>query len=249
MSNLQTLAFYATPEHDCSYLEGQKAVTMFVDPKAKVDIELYTELSRFGFRRSGSHYYRPHCDQCQACIPIRLPVSSFKASRSQKRVTRLNRALKAQVMVPDFHEDHYLVYEKYINQRHADGDMYPPGREQYRSFLIDGHASTEFVEFSLDEKVLGVAVIDRLSDGLSAIYTFFDPDYEKLSLGTFAILWQIQEAQRRQLPYVYLGYFIRKCAKMNYKTAFKPFEARINERWLSDAQLQQIAGFASPFED
>lgn len=92
-------------------------------------------------------------------------------------------------------------------------------------------------------------LIDRLSDGLSAIYTFFDPDYEKLSLGTFAILWQIQEAQRRQLPYVYLGYFIRKCAKMNYKTAFKPFEARINERWLSDAQLQQIAGIASPFED
>lgn len=248
MSNLQTLAFYATPEHDCSYLQGQKAITMFVDPKANVDVELYTELSRFGFRRSGNHYYRPHCNACQACIPIRLPVADFTASRSQKRVMRLNRELKAQVMAPDFHEDHYLIYEKYINQRHADGDMYPPGREQYRSFLIDGHASTEFVEFSLNEKVLGLAVIDCLNDGLSAIYTFFDPEFDKLSLGTYAIIWQIQEAQRRQLPYVYLGYFIKKCTKMNYKTAFKPFEARINERWLSNSQLQHIADIATSTE-
>lgn len=241
MSNLKTLAFYATPEHDCSYLPDQKATTMFVDPKANVDTDLYTELSRFGFRRSGTHYYRPHCNHCQACIPVRLPVSLFKASRSQKRILKNNAQIKAQVMNPNFHEDHYLVYEKYINGRHADGDMYPPSRDQYRSFLVEGFSSTQFIEFSLDSRVLGLAVIDCLLDGLSAIYTFFDPEMEKLSLGTYAVLWQIQEAQRRNLPYLYLGYFIRQCKKMSYKTQFRPFEARINDHWLSDKQLQQIA--------
>lgn len=241
MTNLQTLAFFATPEHACSYLPNQKATTMFVDPKAIIGTDLYTELSRFGFRRSGSHYYRPHCTNCNACIPIRVPTKEFKPSRSQKRIIRLNNDTVAQVMNPDFHEDHYLLYEKYISRRHADGDMYPPSRDQYRSFIVDGHSSSQFVEFSIGSRVLGLAVIDRLVDGLSAIYTFFDPEYERLSLGTYAVLWQIEESRNRNLPYLYLGYFIRQCKKMNYKTAFKPYEARINETWLSESQLEIIA--------
>lgn len=241
MTNLQTLAFYATPEHDCSYLEGRKATTMFVDPKAEVSTELYTELSRFGFRRSGNHYYRPHCTDCHACVPIRIPVDQFKPSRSQKRVIAQNRGTFAQSLKADFHEDHYLIYEKYIIERHKDGDMYPPGREQYRSFLVDGHHSTRFIEFSIDNRPIGIAVIDELLDGLSAIYTFFDPDYERLSLGTYAVLWQIEEAKKRGLPFIYLGYFIRQCQKMNYKTKFRPFQARIDERWLSESQLQDLA--------
>lgn len=241
MTNLQTLAFYATPEHDCSYLPEQKATTMFVDPKSSIDTALYTELSRFGFRRSGNHYYRPHCNTCQACIPIRLPVAQFKASRSQRRVQKLNQDVQMRVMKAQFHEDHYLIYEKYINRRHADGDMYPPGREQYRSFLVDGHPCTRFVEFSCGEKLLGVAVIDLLLDGISAIYTFFDPDQDHRSLGTLAVLWQIMEAQNQNLPFVYLGYYIRRCDKMNYKTAFKPYEARIGEQWISESQLKDIA--------
>ena len=240
MTNLQTLAFYATPEHTCSYLPEQKAITMFVDPKVNVGTELYTELSRFGFRRSGTHYYRPHCNHCKACIPLRVLTNEFKPSRSQKRIIKLNQNTVAQVMTPNFHEDHYLMYEKYITQRHADGDMYPPSREQYRSFLVDGHSSTQFVEFSSGSQVLGIAVIDNLVDGLSAIYTFFDPEYDHLSLGTYAVLWQIDESRKQGFPYLYLGYFIRQCKKMNYKTAFKPYEARINEYWLSEAKLEQI---------
>lgn len=257
MTNLQTLMFYATPEHDCSYLPDKKATTMFVDPKAKVNQALYSELSRFGFRRSGNHYYRPHCNDCQACIPIRIPTNLFKPSRSQKRVIAANRDTIVQEIKPDFHDDHYLVYEKYILERHKDGDMYPPSRDQYRSFLVEGQDSTRFLEFSLNEKalgaanessaheqgghkVVGIAVVDELVDGLSAIYTFFDPDYEHLSLGSYAVLWQIQEAARRHLPYVYLGYFIRDCRKMNYKTKFRPYEARIEERWLSETQLMEI---------
>lgn len=240
MTNLHTIAFYATPEHECSYLDDQRATTMFVDPKVAVSTELYTELSRLGFRRSGNNHYRPHCDLCQACIPIRIPTAQFRPSRSQKRVIKANQNTQVQIMKADFHEDHYLLYEKYITQRHRDGDMYPPGREQFRSFLVNGHSSTQFIEFSLEQRPVGIAVIDELLDGLSAIYTFYDPDYAQLSLGTYAVLWQIQQAQAKGLPYVYLGYFIRQCQKMNYKTKFRPFEARIEEQWLSDGQLQAI---------
>jgi len=239
MTNLQTLAFFATPEHDCSYLPNQKATTMFADPKAIITNSVYSQLSELGFRRSGDHYYRPHCTDCNACTPIRVPVSDFKASRSQKRILKKNCAIKSQIMSPDFHEDHYLLYEKYINKRHSDGDMYPPSRDQYRSFLVECQANTQFVEFSLEGQLCGIAVTDQLGDGLSAIYTFFDPAHTDLSIGTYAILWQINETIRRQQKYLYLGYFIKQCRKMTYKNQFKPFEARINDVWVSNEQLDK----------
>lgn len=241
MTNLQTLVFYATPEHDCSYLEGQKATTMFADPKAKITLSIYSQLSALGFRRSGNHYYRPHCTHCSACIPVRVPIESFKPSRSQKRILAKNKHVSFQIMTPDFHEDHYLLYEKYIQTRHADGDMFPPSREQYRSFLIESHSSTRFVEFTMNEQLYAVAVMDELEDGLSAIYTFFNPEMSQYSPGTYAILWQIEEAKRRNVPYLYLGYFIKQCRKMAYKTDYQPFQARINDSWLSQNELEQIA--------
>jgi len=241
MTNLQTLVFYATPEHDCSYLPDQKAVTMFLDPKTPVSTDIYSQLSGFGFRRSGNHFYRPHCNHCKACIPMRVPADRFVPSKSQKRILRKNRHVQCQIMSPDFHEDHYLLYEKYICERHRDGDMYPPSREQYRSFLVEGHASTRFVEFSIEDRLYAIAVIDRLNDGLSAIYTFFDPDLEKLSPGTYAILWQLEYAKELNLPYLYLGYFIRQCQKMSYKNNFRPFEAMINDQWMDEKQMSSIA--------
>lgn len=241
MSQLQTMAFYATPEHDCSYLSDQKATTMFADPKANINNDVYQQLSDLGFRRSGNHYYRPHCTDCQACIPVRVPVDAFKPSRSQKRILKNSQGIQAQLLSADFHEDHYLLYEKYINARHADGDMFPASREQYRSFLVDGRNCTKFVEFTLESQLLGIAVVDELQNGLSAIYTFFDPAVSHLSLGTYAILWQLEETKRRKLPFLYLGYFIKQCPKMAYKTAFKPFEARIDDQWLSLEQMQAIS--------
>lgn len=237
MTDLLKLNFFATPEHDCSYISGKQATTLFADPKTEMNIDLYTKLSELGFRRSGNHYYRPHCQDCQACTPIRIPVSEFQASRSQKRVLKKNSAIQCQVMPADFHEDHYLLYEKYILDRHADGDMFPPTREQYRSFLVDSHRGTQFIEFSVDNKVCGIAVCDQLIDGLSAIYTFFDPDLSHLSLGTYAVLWQIFETQKRKLKYLYLGYFVKECRKMSYKNQFHPFEARINDLWMTEQQL------------
>jgi len=241
MTKLLELNFYATPEHECSYLPNTQATTLFADPKVIMTTELYTELSQLGFRRSGHHYYRPHCMQCRACTPIRVPVSKFKASRNQKRVQKKNSHIEGNLIQADFHEDHYLLYEKYIQDRHSDGDMYPPSREQYRSFLVDGLHCTHFIEFTCDDQVCAVSVCDLLEDGLSAIYTFFDPDFASLSLGTYAILWQIHEAQRRNLPYLYLGYFIKDCQKMSYKNQFHPFEARINDQWMTENHLFDLA--------
>jgi len=246
MTDLLTLDFYATPEHDCSYLPEQKATTLFADPNVIMTTALYSELSQLGFRRSGNQYYRPHCASCQACTPIRVPVADFRPSRSQKRVLRKNQHLQCQIIPADFHEDHYLLYEKYIIDRHSDGDMYPPSREQYRSFLVDGHQCTQFIELSEDGHLCGVAVCDQLEDGLSAIYTFFDPELTALSLGTFAVLWQIQEAQRRNQTYLYLGFYINNCRKMSYKNQYKPFEARINNHWLSEVQLQSLTKTTLP---
>ena len=147
MTSLQTMVFYATPPHDCSYIEGQKATTMFVDPRTKVGFETYSALSQIGFRRSGNHYYRPHCENCQQCIPVRVPVSHFEPTRSQKRVMKRNNHKKVIVRDSGFKEEHYKLYERYINQRHADGDMHPPSKAQYESFLVTNPANTFFAEF------------------------------------------------------------------------------------------------------
>lgn len=241
MADLEQLAFFATPEQPCGYLPEQQSTTLFVDPNAIITTENYSTLSGLGFRRSGKHFYRPYCENCQACTPIRVNTKQFKPSKSQKRLLKKNASLKAQTLKADFHEDHYLLYEKYLHHRHSDGDMYPPSRSQYRSFLVDGHSSSQFIEFSLEGELCAVAVCDQLKDGLSAIYTFFDPELSSLSLGKYAILWQIQEAQERNLDYLYLGYFIKDCRKMAYKNQYSPFEARINNQWLNESELEHLA--------
>ncbi|WP_148863044.1 arginyltransferase [Marinobacter fonticola] len=231
MSSLKTLVFFATPPHDCSYLPDREATTMFVDPRAHVDKRLYSQLTALGFRRSGSHYYRPHCETCNACIPVRLNAEKFIPNRSQRRVWKRNDDLSFRVSPARFQENYYQLYARYIEERHFDGDMYPPSREQFTSFLVEGANQSEFLEMWHDERLIGLAVVDALDDGLSAIYTLFDPDEDERGLGTLAILWQIEEAKRRRLPYLYLGYWIRECRKMNYKARFKPLEALIGGHW------------------
>lgn len=231
MSNLKTLVFFATPAHDCSYLPNRQATTMFVDPRARIDKRLYSQLTTLGFRRSGSHYYRPHCEHCNACVPVRLRVEDFRTDRSQRRVLKKNRDLNCRMVRATFTERYYELYANYIEQRHADGDMYPPAREQFTSFLVEGATDSWFIEILQHEKLIGLAAIDKLDEGLSAIYTVFDPAYEHRSLGTFAVLWQIEEARRLKLPYLYLGYWIEECRKMNYKTRFRPIEALKDGHW------------------
>jgi arginine-tRNA-protein transferase len=231
MSNLRTLVFFATPSHDCSYLDNHEATTMFVDPRAHVDKKLYSQLTALGFRRSGSHYYRPHCEHCNACIPVRLRVNEFQPDRNQRRVLKKNEDLTCKLVPAAFNEGYYHLYARYIEQRHRDGDMYPPSRDQFTSFLVDGATDSWFLEISLNGALIGLAAIDMLDDGLSAIYTVFDTSMEHRSLGTYAILWQIEAAKRRELPHLYLGYWIRECRKMNYKTRFRPIEALRDGHW------------------
>lgn len=231
MSSLRTLVFFATPAHSCSYLPERDATTMFVDPRAKVDKRLYSQLTALGFRRSGSHYYRPHCEHCNACVPVRLDARAFQPDRSQRRVWKRNRDVIFELVPAQFSERYYQLYARYINERHGDGDMYPPSRDQFQSFLVEGATDSWFLEISLEDELIGLAVVDVLEDGLSAIYTMFHPDHDDRSLGTLAILWQVEEARRRGLPWVYLGYWISESRKMNYKTRFRPIEALLDGNW------------------
>ncbi len=232
MTSLSELKFFTTPEHDCSYLPDKQAITLFVDPEAEIDTELYTALSSVGFRRSGTHIYRPYCHNCTACIPVRLPVGLFHYARRQKRTLKRNADVKVSRQIPYMSEEYFTLYKRYIDARHADGDMYPPDREQFVSFLVNGREEAAFFEFRVGEKLIAISVADQLDDGLSAIYTFFDPDEDKRSLGSFAVLWLIEETRRLGLPHLYLGYWIKECQKMSYKMDYQPLHMYINNHWM-----------------
>lgn len=231
-SSLRDLKVYTTYPHRCSYLEQEEATTLFIDPRQPVDQTLYSNLSLLGFRRSGNHIYRPHCNHCNACIPARVPVEEFRASRSQRRCLKRNSDLTIEALDSISDDESYALYARYIDARHADGDMYPPDRDQYESFLNNPWGCTRY--FALRDAsgaTIGIAVVDEMLDGLSAIYTFYDPEEESRSLGRFAILWQIERCREKGLPYVYLGYWIRECRKMAYKADYQPLEIMVNNQW------------------
>lgn len=233
MNHADDLKLFATHPHPCSYLDDQEATTLFIDPEADVDIDLYSSLSGHGFRRSGNHIYRPYCQDCSACISVRVPVQRFNASRSQKRCLKNNTDLALiETQQPDVNE-HYQLYERYINERHLDGDMYPPDKNQYLEFLNNPIGCTHYIEMRLENTLIGCAVSDRLTNGLSAIYTYFCPSQQQRSLGKFAILHQIQRTQELNLPYLYLGYWIKNCEKMKYKSDYRPLELLINQKWVT----------------
>ncbi|MFK8020049.1 MAG: arginyltransferase [Pseudomonadales bacterium] len=231
MTVLSKIKIFATYPHECSYLENQEATTLFVDPGADIDSSAYARLSELGFRRSGTHLYRPHCKDCKACVPARIPVALFEPNRRQRRITRKNKDLTTELLENINSDEYFDLYHRYICARHQDGDMYPPTREQYDSFLNCEWQSTRFIVFKSEGKPVAVSVVDEMDNGLSAVYTFFDPDEPKRSLGAFAILWQIQYTQALQLPALYLGYWIKQCAKMSYKTEYRPLEMYVNDEW------------------
>lgn len=230
-SSLRDLKVYTTYPHRCSYLEDEEATTLFIDPRQSVDQTLYSNLSMLGFRRSGNHIYRPHCSHCNACIPARVPVEEFRPDRNQRRCFRRNDDLAVERLPRIDSDACYELYRRYIEARHADGDMYPPDRDQYESFLNNPWDCTEYYGFHHDGRVVALAVVDVMLDGLSAIYTFYDPAQERRALGRYAILWQIGRCRELQLPYLYLGYWIRNCRKMSYKADYQPLEVMVNNQW------------------
>ena len=225
------MLLFATPPHACGYLDGQTATTVFADPRVANNSSVYTMLSRYGFRRSGNHLYRPQCETCHACVPVRVAVKPFQIRKSQKRVWRRNQDLEVRTRDDSFDPEHFSLYRKYIGARHPGGSMDNPSEEQYREFLTCAWANTAFFEFRLEKRLAAVAVSDVLDDGLSAVYTFFDPDLSRRSLGAFAILWQIEEARRRGLSWLYLGYWIEESPKMRYKGDYRPQQRLIDGRW------------------
>lgn len=225
------LLLFATPAHTCTYLPGNDATTLFVDPDYPKDTGIYTLLSRNGFRRSGEHVYRPNCQECTACVPVRVSVNEFVPRRSHRRTLRSNRDLRTGRAETRFSEEHFLLYERYLGARHPDGGMDNPTRKQYREFLFSTWADTALYEFRLGGRLVAVAVTDRLMDGLSAVYTFYDPATSKRGVGTYCVLWQIEEARRLGLDWLYLGYWIADSPKMLYKQEFLPQERLIDGVW------------------
>ncbi len=231
MTDLDELHFFTTPPHQCSYLQDQSAVTLFLDPQFQADTELYSQLSQVGFRRSGRYIYKPHCKTCRACVPVRIPLAAFKMRRTQRKIWKRNQDISIRWEAPYLSDDSWLLYARYINSRHRDGDMYPPDQSQFKNFLIEGRPEAQFIEFRLKDQLIAIMVADQLSDSLSAIYTFFDPDKLNRSLGVFAILTLIESARQRNLEHVYLGYWIQNCQKMDYKADYRPIEGLIENRW------------------
>ncbi|WP_295390772.1 arginyltransferase [uncultured Thiodictyon sp.] len=228
------LALYLTAEHSCSYLDGCRARTLFVDPLARIDSVTYQALVEQGFRRSGAHVYRPACRGCARCVPVRIPVGAFQPNRSQRRNwTRNAPELRVIETAAAFDPGHFALYQRYLERRHPAGSMAEDASaESYRRFLVEPWGGeTRFLELRLADRLVGVAVTDWLPQGLSAVYTFFDPDLDARGLGTFAVLAQIVTARRLGRPYVYLGYWIEESRKMAYKSTFKPLEAWDGRRW------------------
>jgi arginine-tRNA-protein transferase len=229
---LLKLTFYATPAHSCSYIEKQQATTVFLDPEKVINRRLYTRLSETGFRRSGMHIYRPHCESCQACVPVRIPVQQFLPNKNQRRCLKRGAKFQSQFEAAHFSEEHYRLYERYLSERHADGDMYPPSEQQYREFLFSDWANTQFLSFYDQQKLIACSVVDRLDNALSAVYTYFDPDYDRFSPGRLAVLTLVNIAKENQLDFVYLGYLVKECRKMKYKSEYRPLDCFIGNRWI-----------------
>ncbi len=231
------IQLYVGQAHDCPYLDDRIAVNHFADPTRPLNKAIYSALMPLGFRRSGDHVYRPACPECNRCMSLRIDVEAFRPNRSQRRARNANADLHTHIAPAAYSDERFALYRKYLLARHGDGEMARCGAEDFPGFLRASWGETLFLELRKDQRLLGVAATDVLSDALSAVYTWFDPDESARGLGVHAILQQIEEARRRGLRWLYLGYWIPESRKMRYKTAYRPAEVLIDDDWRSSEDL------------
>jgi arginine-tRNA-protein transferase len=248
---MDKLVFYQSRPHPCLYLPGLEATVLVADPDHPMDLGLYSLLCERGFRRSGEQVYRPLCHGCDRCVPTRVRAATFRPRRSQRRATAMNLDLDIGVETPPMTDEDYDLFLCYQAGRHAGGTMERLSRRQTAEFLASGWSGTRFARFRLAGRLIAFAALDPLDDGLSAVYTFFDPAFERRSLGVYTILWAIQHARSLDLAWIYLGYWIRECAKMSYKDQYRPQQRLRGAVWVSgdwvhasQGQHQHGAGLA-----
>lgn len=228
---IAVIHFYTTAPYACSYLDNRQARSQVAVPADAIDSTVYSQLVGLGFRRSGHFTYRPYCDSCHACVPVRIPVAYFVPDRSQRRALRRHGELSTQILPLSFVDEHFQLYRRYQQARHDGGGMSEDDPGQYAEFILKSRIESWLVEFREQGVLRMISLIDRLDDGLSAVYTFFDPDQPHAAYGVYNVLWQVDLARRLRLSYLYLGYWIAESPKMAYKTRYRPLERLDDGRW------------------
>jgi arginine-tRNA-protein transferase len=231
---LQKIHFYVTTPYPCGYLPNQLAQSLIATPQHLTNAYHYNGLIQQGFRRSGKFVYRPHCENCQACISVRLPIAEFQASRSQKRAFKEHQSLEVSISRLNFDETQFTLYQAYQAARHQEADDSKEEKDpatQYRDFLVQTNVDSLSISFTLNDQLKMVSIVDIVEDGISAVYTFYDTTDSKASYGTYSVLWLIEWCKQLGLPYLYLGYWIQDSQKMAYKRNFMPQEALMNGQW------------------
>lgn len=233
---LEKLQFYVTTGYACGYLPNKLAQSLIASPQHLITTQVYSGLIQQGFRRSGKFAYRPHCEHCRACIPVRVEAAQFKPSRSQKRAVKQHQDLTAEILPVAFYEEHFALYQAYQLARHQktepeENHFEVDEVDQYKNFLCESNIDSVMVEFRKNGVLKMVSLIDIVEDGISAVYTFFETRDLKASYGTFNVCWQIAWVEKLNLPYVYLGYWIQDSPKMAYKNNFQPLQKLVDGEW------------------
>ena len=230
-SKNRSIQLYLSASQPCPYLDNQQSQMLTIDPEIMINQSNYSQLIQMGFRRSGDQLYRPHCKACDECKPIRIELAHFTTSRNQRRILARNHDIQTKIAAPDLNEEQFNLFRHYLAKRHPGGGMENPEFNQSQKFLSSPSLQTHFIEFRLNNILVAVAVTDILDTALSAVYTFFDPDYNQRSLGVFAILWQLDLCRQLDKNWLYLGYWIKNCAKMRYKQNYQPFQLLTQSGW------------------